>query len=108
VKLIRGERPKQFPLASLNYTTQQCPGLFSIRSGKCDKDEQERLKAAVVLVPSFPESYRLLAACYCQLGRHEEALEEFDHYESLYGQSVHWFRGYLLSSAGQRELARSV
>ena len=65
----------------------------------------EEARFAIELDPSFPEAYWLLAAAYAQKGYFERALEDFERYEALYGETQYWFRGYLNALAGRREAA---
>jgi serine/threonine protein kinase/tetratricopeptide (TPR) repeat protein len=65
----------------------------------------DEAQIAIALDADQPESYWLLAAVYSQKGEFEAALSEFARYEHLYGESVPWFRGYLLGLAGHRDEA---
>ncbi|HXV59461.1 MAG TPA: hypothetical protein VEK15_02120 [Vicinamibacteria bacterium] len=65
----------------------------------------DEARHALELDPSFPESHWLLAAPKAEQGELEAALEHFARYESLYGEPVLWFRGYLEALAGKRDEA---
>ena len=68
----------------------------------------EEARFALDIDPGFSEAHWLLAAVYSQLGRFDEALDEFERYEAKYGEPVLWFRGYLLGLAGRHDGARQV
>jgi TolB-like protein/Tfp pilus assembly protein PilF len=68
----------------------------------------EEARFALEIDPTFPESHWLLAAVYAQQGRFGDSLAEYELYESLYGEPVLWFRGYLLGLAGRREEALQI
>jgi TolB-like protein len=63
----------------------------------------EQARIALEADVNHPEAYWLLAAALAEQKKFDESLKAFDRYETLYGEPVHWFRGYLLALAGQRD-----
>lgn len=63
---------------------------------------------AVELDPRYGEAHWALATAYAELGEVDAVMENMARYEEIYGESLPYFRGFLLAEIGRRDEALAL